>query len=94
MPKKVKYTLEEIHPHNDYNDGWVIIKGNVYNLTPILDQHNPTIKAVLGQDGTEVFKLFHGKSGRVKRKLAKYKIGVLRKEQPRKGLRLFFGCCR
>ena len=94
MAKLPKYTLREVSQHNSSEDGWVIIRGYVYDITPILSGHNPGILTILGSDGTEVFKLFHGRSGKVKRKLKRYLIGRVYKDKPHKKRLRLSVCCK
>jgi cytochrome b involved in lipid metabolism len=75
MVKLKQYTPEEIKLHNTKLDAWVIINNNVYNITPIIDNHNQGILSTLGKDATETFNLFHGNSLKMKIKLRKYLIG-------------------
>ena len=40
-PRKMakQFTLEEINKHTDEEDCWIVIHGNVYNVTDFLDSH-------------------------------------------------------
>mmetsp|Transcript_5229 Transcript_5229/g.14625 ORF Transcript_5229/g.14625 Transcript_5229/m.14625 type:complete len:130 (-) Transcript_5229:313-702(-) len=52
----------EVAQHNTVEDGWVILKGKVYNLSPYIPFHpggQPILKAVLGKDCTELFNKYH-----------------------------------
>jgi cytochrome b involved in lipid metabolism len=88
--------MDQVSQHNTFSDGWVIINGCVYNITPILDDHNPGILNVLGKDATETFNIFHGNSSRIKHKLKKYLIGKIEDSSNRskfiKCLKLFKLC--
>eukprot|EP00392_Amoebophrya_sp_AT5.2_P002632 g2637.t1 len=54
--------MEEVAPHNKENDAWVVIKGNVANVTHFLKVH-PGGKAILlansGTDPTAMFLTIH-----------------------------------
>lgn len=57
-----EFTLQEIAKHNKESDCWVIIDGNVYDLTSFLDQHPGGKKAIMtfaGKDATEEFDMLH-----------------------------------
>ena len=54
--------LEEIAQHNTLEDGWTILRGNVYHLTPYIRFHPggaTILKAILGKDGTALFTKYH-----------------------------------
>jgi L-lactate dehydrogenase (cytochrome) len=55
-------SAEEVAKHNTRDDCWVIISGQVYDVTEFLDQHPGGAKVILqqaGDDATEVFKPLH-----------------------------------
>lgn len=39
LPKQRYYTLEEVSEHNTANDCWVILFGEVYNLTRLVQSN-------------------------------------------------------
>ena len=39
LPKQRYYTLEEVNEHNTANDCWVILFGEVYNLTHLVQSN-------------------------------------------------------
>jgi len=50
------YTAEEVAPHNTLDDCWMIIEGNVYNITEYIGHHPGGTRALLkfaGKDGSE-----------------------------------------
>jgi cytochrome b involved in lipid metabolism len=54
--------LEEIRLHNKNHDGWIILRGNVYNIGPYLPYHPGGIeifKNVLGKDASSMFDKYH-----------------------------------
>lgn len=72
-----KYTIDEVALHNNYQDLWVIIHGNVYNLTSFFTEHpggEEVLLALAGQDGTECFDSI-GHSDEAKLLREKFKIG-------------------
>jgi len=53
---------EEVARHNTVDDGWIIIRRKVYNLTPYLNYHPGGIEIlepVLGKDATCLFDKYH-----------------------------------
>ncbi len=56
------YTVDQVAQHKTADDLWIIIKGNVYNMTPFLAKH-PGGKNILlkhaGTDATKHFLNFH-----------------------------------
>ena len=77
------YTAEEVAKHNTEQDCWVIIGGEVYDVTTFLPDHPGGKRAVLlfaGKDATEEFDMLHDR--RVLPKYApKAKIGSLAKSK-------------
>lgn len=54
--------LDEIRKHNRNHDGWIILRGKVYNIGPYLPYHPGGIdifKNVLGKDATSLFDKYH-----------------------------------
>ncbi len=52
------YSMDEVSQHNTETDLWIVIRGNVYNVTDFLDKHPGTRKPLLyyaGKDGTAGF---------------------------------------
>ena len=55
-------TKDEIAKHDKENDCWVIIDGEVYDVTKFLPDHPGGKKAILiygGKDATEEFDMLH-----------------------------------
>nr|ODN93807.1 fumarate reductase [Cryptococcus depauperatus CBS 7855] len=56
------YTLEEVAKHNKQGDCWVIIGGQVLDVTNFLEDHPGGVKAIMlyaGRDATEEFEMIH-----------------------------------
>jgi cytochrome b involved in lipid metabolism len=53
---------EEIRRHDKNHDGWIVVRGTVYNIGPYLPYHPGGIeifKNVLGRDATTMFDKYH-----------------------------------
>ena len=73
------YTKEEVKKHNTKDDCWLIIKGQVYNVTEFLSIHpggSSIVVSVGGQDATEYFDELH-KPDILEEVGSKYIIGEL-----------------
>ncbi|EJT45212.1 fumarate reductase (NADH) [Trichosporon asahii var. asahii CBS 2479] len=60
--EKKEYTAEEVAQHNKENDLWVIIDGQVLDVTEFLPDHPGGVKAIMlyaGKDATEEFEMVH-----------------------------------
>jgi cytochrome b involved in lipid metabolism len=56
------FAADEVAKHNKESDVWVIIGGEVYNVTKFLPDHPGGKKAILnfaGKDATEEFDMLH-----------------------------------
>ncbi|KAI9355212.1 FAD binding domain-containing protein [Pilaira anomala] len=81
-PKKMgEYTLAEVGKHNKADDCWVVVNGEVLDVTDFLADHPGGKKAILiyaGRDATEEFNMMHKPD--VVQKYAPYAIiGTLKK---------------
>jgi cytochrome b involved in lipid metabolism len=57
-----KLNMGEVAKHNKEKDCWVVIKGNVYDVTKFLPDHPGGKKAILmygGKDATAEFEMLH-----------------------------------
>ncbi|WWC89600.1 uncharacterized protein L201_004525 [Kwoniella dendrophila CBS 6074] len=55
-------SFEEVQKHTKRDDCWVVIDGNIYDVTDFLDQHPGGAEIVLanaGKDATKIFKPLH-----------------------------------
>ena len=52
------YTLEEVRKHNKKDDAWIVLFGNVYDITGWISIHpgGEVIMKGIGKDATEMFK--------------------------------------
>jgi cytochrome b involved in lipid metabolism len=81
-PKKIKeYTLADVGKHNKADDCWVVVNGQVLDVTDFLADHPGGKKAIMiyaGRDATEEFNMMHKPD--VVEKYAPYAIiGTLKK---------------
>ncbi|ORX53970.1 Flavocytochrome c [Hesseltinella vesiculosa] len=81
-PKKMgEYSLDEVAKHNTEKDCWVVVNGEVLNVTDFLADHPGGKKAIMiyaGRDATEEFNMLHKPD--VVKKYAPYAIiGTLKK---------------
>ena len=75
----VHFTAATVAEHNRPDDGWIIVRGEVYNVTSFLTSHpgGPgVILPFLGRDATEPFEET-GHSQHATMTLAKLRIGIL-----------------
>ena len=59
------FTRKEVSTHNTDNDAWIIIRGDVYDVTDFKESHPGGKKVVMryaGKDATEEFEMLHNKS--------------------------------
>ncbi|KAG9012786.1 hypothetical protein FRB93_001340 [Tulasnella sp. JGI-2019a] len=57
-----QYTMEEVAKHNKKDDCWVVVNGEVLDVTAFLPEHPGGEKAILlyaGKDATEEFNMLH-----------------------------------
>ncbi|KAL7473759.1 hypothetical protein ACHAXS_014230 [Conticribra weissflogii] len=61
-PLRRDITLEEVKKHDKPYDGWMVLRGKVYNIGPYLAYHpggSSILEKVCGRDGTELFDKYH-----------------------------------
>jgi len=62
VDRNKEWTLEEVAKHNKEDDCWVIVNGQVLDVTSFLSEHPGGKKAILlyaGRDATEEFNMLH-----------------------------------
>jgi flavocytochrome c len=62
VDRNKEWTLEEVAKHNKEDDCWVIVNGEVLDVTSFLSEHPGGKKAILlfaGRDATEEFNMLH-----------------------------------
>jgi cytochrome b involved in lipid metabolism len=79
--KMEKYTLQEVSKHNTREDGWMVIRGRVYDVTDWIPLHpgGDAILAGLGKDATTLFENVHPNLMLPEKMLKRYYIGDVRK---------------
>eukprot|EP01026_Neomeris_dumetosa_P070789 TRINITY_DN70975_c0_g1_i1.p1 TRINITY_DN70975_c0_g1~~TRINITY_DN70975_c0_g1_i1.p1 ORF type:complete len:132 (+),score=17.62 TRINITY_DN70975_c0_g1_i1:83-478(+) len=61
-PIRTSIKMEEVRQHRSEEDGWMVVRGKVYNMSPYLKFHPgglKILKPVLGRDGTSLFNKYH-----------------------------------
>lgn len=61
-PLRNKIPLKEVRLHNSVHDGWTILRGKVYCISPYLPYHpggTKILKSILGKDATALFEKYH-----------------------------------
>jgi cytochrome b involved in lipid metabolism len=61
-PIRKDITLSEVQRHNKVYDGWIILRGKVYNIAPYLAYHpggSAILEKCLGRDATVLFDKYH-----------------------------------
>jgi fatty acid desaturase 2 (delta-6 desaturase) len=78
------YTREEVAQHKKSTDCWVILHGQVYDVTKWLGKHPGGARLIMhyaGQDATLAWTSFHHNKAMVRKYLAQYHIGKICPEQ-------------
>ncbi|PSN63662.1 cytochrome b5 [Corynespora cassiicola Philippines] len=89
-PEPKAYTWTEINSHNSTDDLWVVIKGEIYDMTQFQNEHpggKKVIQKAAGKDGTKQFLKYH-REGLLLVHREKLVVGVV-KEEIKKGRGLF-----
>jgi cytochrome b involved in lipid metabolism len=73
------YTAQQVAKHNTKSDLWVIVDGNVYDVSSFVDEHPGGVNAIMRHGGGDSSAGFHGPQhpSRVYDLLPKFQIGVL-----------------
>ncbi|KAE8245367.1 hypothetical protein A4X13_0g5958 [Tilletia indica] len=72
-------TLEELKQHNTQEDLWLLINGEVYNVSSFMDEHpggDEVLLSEAGKDATEAFEDV-GHSDDARKLLPPLKVGVM-----------------
>nr|ARR97144.1 delta-5 fatty acid desaturase 2 protein [Haliotis discus discus] len=81
---KVKdFSMDDVKHHDKRDDKWLVIQGEVYNITDWARRHpggSKVISHYAGQDATDAFRAFHNDLSFVKKYLKPIHIGSLREE--------------
>ena len=83
-PKKLitkEYTMDEVAKHKTKSDAWLVINGNVYDITKWIKKHpgGSIIMNGAGKDATKMYEAI-GHSANSKSILKTLKIGKLKKK--------------
>ncbi|ESP04267.1 hypothetical protein LOTGIDRAFT_198790, partial [Lottia gigantea] len=79
-----EYSWEEIRKHNSKKDRWIVIEGNVYNVSTWAKKHPGGERIIgihAGEDASDAWTAFHGNKDMVMKYLKPLKVGYLRKEE-------------
>ena len=71
------FTWDEIRTHNSAESCWLVVRGTVYDVTPMLATHPAGIQSILRNGGTEATSHFDFHSKAASKLWSKYEIGVL-----------------
>lgn len=78
------FDLEEVKKHSREDDCWLVVEGDVFDVTDFLDEHPGGFDIIIsntGKDATEDFnEIGHSKSAR--ELLSNYKIGAYKGGKP------------
>ncbi len=75
------YTLDQIALHGDAQNCWTVIREDVYDLTPWINEHPGGDQAILsmcGKDATAAFEEQHGGQPNPENALKSFVIGKLK----------------
>lgn len=78
--KNAAYTMQEVATANNQEKCWIVVNGNVYDVTSFIGKHPGGPQRILplcGQDGTNAFEAQHGGQGRPQEMLSQFYIGKL-----------------
>lgn len=79
--EKSVYTWEEVQQHNKKDDRWLVVEGQVYNITNWVYRHpggSRVIGHYSGQDATDAFRAFHNDLEKVKKYLKPLHVGSVK----------------
>lgn len=82
MPAASGIPMAEVVKHNSADSCYIVVLGNVYDVTSFISEHPGGPEKILnlcGTDGTAAFERKHGGQPQPEQTLASFKIGVLAK---------------
>jgi cytochrome b5 len=71
--------MAEVRQHNTQDSTWLVIRGEVYDVTSFLNEHPGGFDMIVNEAGTDATKAFNnaGHSSDARKMLEQFKIGVL-----------------
>ncbi|KAK7112009.1 acyl-CoA 6-desaturase-like isoform X1 [Littorina saxatilis] len=75
-----KFSWDEVKTHTESKDKWLVIEGQVYNITSWARKHpggSRVISHYAGQDATDAFRAFHNNLDHVKKYLKPLHVGSI-----------------
>ena len=82
--KRKEFTMEEINMHNKEDDCWIVIGGNVYDVTTFMMKHpggKASLLSVAGNEATVKFESIH-EDGILESYAGQLFVGLLKKADP------------
>jgi len=78
-PDNTIFTMEEVERHNKRDDGWMVIYGDVLDISSFVEEHpgGSIIAQYLGKESTSIFEEL-GHSSDAYEKLNSFKIGRIK----------------
>lgn len=83
MAKELKeYTMEEVRQHNSAASCWLVVRGQVYDVTSFVPRHPGSANAILRHAGTDSSADFDFHSGKAQELWRSHLIGYLPGHKP------------
>jgi cytochrome b involved in lipid metabolism len=77
MKSRIKYTMDQVALHNTREDCWVVVDGEVYDITRFLRKHPPGMGIILKYAGKDVTNHFEYHTEGTKYFWRQLKIGTV-----------------